>query len=260
MDRFMNWIEKHKKLTFIIGLLIFAIPLIIVQFLFKWQSGVCWLESGWEAGDLLSYIAGFETLLATSILSYVALSQTQKIKKSEEFSEYGNTKRPFFIIDKVTIKEDRKEIKVGFEGNRYKNTSISPTTLYVYLKNIGDGIANECSYEPYGVGEVPDATKPLDCILVHGTYCIPCRLVNKKGNYTTKTVTVNYQNILGFRYKQLLIINAGLTPLPCGEDYINMGDHIERAMDYDEGYTTYINLISAQMPIGFADNLKQTKR
>lgn len=255
----MDWIKKHKKLTFIMGLLVFALPLIIVQFLFKWQSGVYWLESGWGAGDLLSYIAGFETLLATSILSYVALSQTQKIKKSEEFSECGNTKRPFFIIDKVTIKEKGEEIEVGFEGNRYKYTSISPTTLYVYLKNIGDGIANECSYEPYGFGEIPDYAKPVDCILVHGTYCLSYRLVAKNGNHTTKTVTINYRNILGFRYKQILIINAELAQIPCGEDCINMGDHIERVADYDVGNTTYINLISSQMPIGFADNIKQNK-
>lgn len=259
MDWLMNWVKKHKKLSIIIGLLVFALPLIIVQFLFKWQSGIYWLTPVWEAGNPLSYIAGFETLLATSILSYVALSQTQKIKKSEEFSETGNTKRPFFIIDKVTVKENGEEIEVGFEGNRYKYTSSSPATLYVYLKNIGDGIANECSYEPYGFGKVPDDAKPVDCILVYGIYCIPCRLVTKNGNYITKTVTINYQNILGFRYKQVLIINAELAQIPCGEDHYNMGDHIESATDYDEGHTTYINLISSQIPIGFADNIKQTK-
>ncbi|GEM_PF-2741120 len=254
MYRFLDLIKKHKVLTFILGLVVFVLPLIIVQCLFKWNPGMQWLEAEWEAGDLLGYIAGFETLLATTLLSYVALSQTQQIRKSEEFSASADIKRPFFIIDKVTIKENNQENEVKFETNRYEYTSNSATTLYVYLKNIGDGIANECSYEPYGFGEIPVDHKPLACILRDGEYRVPCRLVSKDGNSIKKTVTINYQNILGFRYKQILIVNAKSVSIPCGEEYIDMGDHVERVLDYNEGQTTYINMISPQVPIGTANN------
>lgn len=256
MHKLMDWIKRHKVQTSIIGLLIFVLPLIVVQCLFKWKPGIFWLEAEWEAGDLLGYIAGFETLLATTILSYVALSQTQQIKRSEEFSAYADIKRPFFIIDRVTVKENKQEIEVKFRTNKYEYTSSSPTTLSVYLKNIGDGIANECSYEPYGLGKIPTEYRPIDCILSNGEYCVPCRLPAKDGNYVTKVITINYQNVLGFRYKQILIVNAESVAIPCGEDYIEVGDHLERVTEYDKGHTTYINLISPQVPIGFANNIK----
>lgn len=244
MYKFIDWIEKHKVLTLVLVMLLFVFPLFIVQCLFKWKSGITWMEAEWAAGEVLGYIAGFETLLATSVLSYVALSQTRQFKKSEEFSAVADTKRPFFSIEKVTVKKNKQETKVDFITNRYEYISSEPTTLYVYLKNIGDGIANECSYAPYGFGEVPINDKPIECILVNEKYCIPCRLVSKDDKITTKTITIYYQNILGFRYKQILIINAKSVPILCGED------------DICTGYSTYVNMITPQVVLGFANTIK----
>lgn len=68
MKTILNWIKDHKILTVIITVLVFALPLVAVHFLFKWHSGVSWLEAEWLAGDVLGYIAGFEALLGTVFL------------------------------------------------------------------------------------------------------------------------------------------------------------------------------------------------
>ena len=64
MKKILNWIKTHKTLVAIITVLVFALPLVVVHVLFKWYSGIWWLEAEWLAGDVLGYIAGFEALLA----------------------------------------------------------------------------------------------------------------------------------------------------------------------------------------------------
>ena len=68
MKKLLDWIKSHRILVAFLVVLVFALPLVVVHLLFKWRSGMHWLEAEWTAGDVLGYIAGFEALLGTIIL------------------------------------------------------------------------------------------------------------------------------------------------------------------------------------------------
>lgn len=78
MKTILNWIKTHKILVVIISVLVFLLPLVAVHFLFKWRSGIWWIEAEWLAGEVLGYIAGFEALLGTVILGLVSVYQNEK--------------------------------------------------------------------------------------------------------------------------------------------------------------------------------------
>ncbi|MBR5156311.1 MAG: hypothetical protein IKW59_00910 [Clostridia bacterium] len=105
---FINWIFTHKVKTITLTLLLFLVPICIVHFLFKWNSNIWWIEAEWGAGDIISYIAGFEAFIGTVFLSFLALWQNQKHKeetdaKDRKFTELENEKlrlsnMPQFLI------------------------------------------------------------------------------------------------------------------------------------------------------------------
>ena len=73
----LDWIIKHKWAVALICCLIFLLPLIIVHTLFQWDSHIPWLEAEtWTAGEVLSYISGFMTLLGTIILGIITVKQS----------------------------------------------------------------------------------------------------------------------------------------------------------------------------------------
>ena len=78
MKEILNWIKTHKALVAIITVLVFTIPLVVVHFLFKWYSGIPWLEAEWLAGDVLAYIAGFEALVGTVMLGLITVHLTNQ--------------------------------------------------------------------------------------------------------------------------------------------------------------------------------------
>ena len=78
MKRMLDWIKSHRILVAFLVVLVFALPLVAVHLLFKWRSGIHWLEAEWTAGDVLGYIAGFEALLGTIILGLVSVHQNDE--------------------------------------------------------------------------------------------------------------------------------------------------------------------------------------
>jgi hypothetical protein len=71
-----------KTILIFIGL--FLIPLIVVHFLFKWKTGNNLISAEWSAGDLIVYIAGFESFAGTAILGIIAVWQTHKANKTND--------------------------------------------------------------------------------------------------------------------------------------------------------------------------------
>lgn len=91
MKNIIDWIEKHKLLTAIAVFMLFFLPLIIVNILFKWHSSISWLKAEWGAGDLLNYIAGFEALLGTVVLGAVTVYQSDRANEvNERLSKENN--------------------------------------------------------------------------------------------------------------------------------------------------------------------------
>lgn len=84
MIKLIEWIKKHPIVVGICLVLAFLLPLLVVHILYEVKLGIKWIESNWEAGDLLGYIIGFESALSTVILSVLALWQNIKFKKDSD--------------------------------------------------------------------------------------------------------------------------------------------------------------------------------
>ena len=84
MVEILEWIKKHKLLTFGLCVLTFFLPLIVVHMLFKTPAINNWFVATWNTGELLAYIAGFETLLGTVVLGVVTIYQTQKAEEANK--------------------------------------------------------------------------------------------------------------------------------------------------------------------------------
>lgn len=81
MDNFLTFIKKHKVCMVLIVVCLFMIPLVLVHVLYKLNCNISWLHAEWSAGDLISYIAGFEAFLGTVSLGALSLWQNQQIHK-----------------------------------------------------------------------------------------------------------------------------------------------------------------------------------
>ena len=57
-------------------------PLLFVHLLYKLNIGLTWLHTPWTAGDILTYIAGFETLCGTIILGMVSIYQNKAAQQA----------------------------------------------------------------------------------------------------------------------------------------------------------------------------------
>ena len=68
MRKILEWIKKHKIKTFGLCVFAFVFPLVAVHVLFKINAINSWFAATWSAGELLAYVAGFETLLGTVFL------------------------------------------------------------------------------------------------------------------------------------------------------------------------------------------------
>lgn len=73
MDKLWPWIKKHPIKSIILSTLIFVIPLLVVNFLFKIPAINSWFIPEWEASSVLEYIAGFEAFLGTLLLGIISV-------------------------------------------------------------------------------------------------------------------------------------------------------------------------------------------
>lgn len=84
MEILFDWIKKHKLLTAIITICAFLGPILIVHILFSFEAPSFWVAAKWEPGELLTYIAGFESLLGTIVLGAVTVYQSIKANEVNE--------------------------------------------------------------------------------------------------------------------------------------------------------------------------------
>lgn len=157
LNNIVNFIFKHKILTFLIIILLFSLPLIIVHFLFKWHSNISFIQSEWTAGDIISYIAGFEAFLGTTILSFLALWQNQQHKtendtKDKKIIEIENEKirlsnMPQFIIqtcDYTKAIDHNIQLSDKLQNEDYVPLLYTPTHGFFITENmIGWASANK---------------------------------------------------------------------------------------------------------------------
>ena len=130
LNRFIDWVLANKIKLFIIIILLFAVPLIIVHVLFKWKSNFEWIQAEWSAGDLISYIAGFEAFIGTTFLSFLALWQNQRHKQENDA-------------------KDRKLIEIENEKIRLSNMPQFLIQTCDYTKAIDPNVSLSQNYKGY---------------------------------------------------------------------------------------------------------------
>lgn len=96
MKKFVDWILAHKVKTGFIIFAIFVFPLIVIHFLYKWQTPHFLLQSSWSSGELITYIAGFEAFIGTVFLGAVAVRQNDKVIEINESMIKREEKRDAF--------------------------------------------------------------------------------------------------------------------------------------------------------------------
>lgn len=126
----IEWMLTHKTKTAILTALLFAVPLIIVHILFKWNSRITWIQAEWSAGDILSYIAGFEAFIGTTFLSFLALWQNQKHKQENDA-------------------KDRQLIEIENEKMRLSNMPQFLIQTCDFTKAIDSNITLDSKYQGY---------------------------------------------------------------------------------------------------------------
>lgn len=120
MSKILDWIKKHVWQTILIGFGLFFAPLFLVHVAYKIPAISPWFASTWEAGELITYIAGFEAFLGTVVLGAVAVRQNDKSNelnarmiKNEEL--HGTFERqPNLVIRNSKIQPFINKHKVSF--------------------------------------------------------------------------------------------------------------------------------------------------
>lgn len=78
LSKIFTWIKSHKWKTALLGICLFLAPLFIVHLLYKWATPYYILQSDWDSGDIVTYIAGFEAFVGTVFLGAVAADQNKR--------------------------------------------------------------------------------------------------------------------------------------------------------------------------------------
>jgi hypothetical protein len=89
MDELMTWVRKHIPLCVLLFVCALAGPIVIVHILFSMEAPTSWISAKWSAGDLLAYIAGFESFVGTMVLGIIAVYQTKQANRLQKTSVQG---------------------------------------------------------------------------------------------------------------------------------------------------------------------------
>lgn len=128
MKNFKFFYNKNKKKIILTALFIFFLPLLCIHLLFKWKSGIPFIEAEWNAGEVLDYVGTFLSFIGTIILGFLALEASntanelsKKVIQIEE-SRYKLDNRPFVIIS-------------GWNSNEINSYEIynSPAKKYIQI-------------------------------------------------------------------------------------------------------------------------------
>lgn len=101
MRRIAEWIKRHKLCSGLILLGTFILPILIVHLLFKIENGPIWLQAKWDAGDILTYVAGFEAFIGTVSLGALSLWQNEQIH-----NEHIESLEPCLSMQLVSVKHE----------------------------------------------------------------------------------------------------------------------------------------------------------
>lgn len=140
-------ITTHRLLLILITVVtfLFCAPL-LVNVLFMYEAPCTVFEARFDSGDLLGYIGSAAVGAGSISLALYSVYQTERLNKldrnlqrqQDEFKR-ENTKRPFFIIDKVLV--DDKPVDIDGDKGIWTSAVNEAVRLSIEIRNVGDGSA-----------------------------------------------------------------------------------------------------------------------
>ncbi len=85
VSKILTWIKKNKPLVALIGLGVYFLPIVLIHIAYRTPASNPWFVSNWDAGDLLSYSAGFLTFIGSVILGIAVVYQNKELIKANAY-------------------------------------------------------------------------------------------------------------------------------------------------------------------------------
>ena len=200
-------------------------------------------NTAFSASDLLSFYGAILTFLGTTFLGLVAYRQNETHNQKQIELDNANTLTPFLTIDSVSMSKKESEL-VPFEISHYK---VPGKKAIITIKNIGQGLATRVSYKHW-IGEL---SNPVDCqksinLGINETFTTRVYASEKSAD-KIKKIDIEYQNILGFQYKQTLSYKL-----------VQECEQINE-YDWEDKYFLHIYLMGIQQRIGLKETTTDDK-
>ena len=198
----MSLIKKYWWVALLSLVAVFVIVPVSIKVAFTTTAPFQWLSAEWEANDALSYVGSVLGGLGTIFLGIITVIQTDQIKKIESEKDAANTKRPFFVIEEVLFPEGDND-KWVHGRNGFTCTYTKRKQAYIKIVNMGDGVAINLTFEPWGIGEIPKDWRPKFSISANQSCDVPVFLLAREDtDEQIQSVDVQYTNLLGYAYSQ----------------------------------------------------------
>lgn len=228
------WYKKWWVWVLAALILAFVVPCIINE-LYKREAGYLTL---WGADDVLGFYGAFLSFVGTFVLGLAAYSQNEKLNKRQQNNDAANTLTPYFTMD--VSADDNKGRKVSFENSHY---IIEGRKATISLTNKGLGIAVNVEAEKF-FGKWRDDIdhKMKETVGIDEAIKMTISLTEKACD-EIKTRYIIYENILGYKYKQVISYKL-----------VHNYKQINEDNDYEDTYCLFIYSLGEQKRIGFQED------
>lgn len=153
MENLIKWIKSNKLFFALSVFILFLVPLVMVNTLFKFSSNINWITAEYSAGDMLTYIAGFEAFIGTVALGGLALWQNQSIQKQHIETlapalsmKLISLKNVLYLTIENTGQNEAKDINISVddiknngERNKLNLDNLFSSTFELYPKETVQG-------------------------------------------------------------------------------------------------------------------------
>lgn len=124
VSKILTWIKKNQPLVVLIVLVVYFFPIVLIHIAYRTPASNPWFVSNWDAGDLLSYSAGFLTFIGSVVLGIAVVYQNKELLKANAY-----------IIDKQ-IDRDKFERRSSLMLSEHKSYDKLSTELSAVCKTV----------------------------------------------------------------------------------------------------------------------------
>ncbi len=161
MSKILDWIKKHVWQTILIGFGLFVLPLIIVHVAYRIPAVSPWFASTWQAGELITYIAGFEAFIGTVALGCATVYLNASANKlSSSLLEIEEKRSCYERQPALQVNTGSAELTTLYEV--FKKDSVANTMLFIEYLPLGKSFEQSkekeviyLSFEVINTGKVP---------------------------------------------------------------------------------------------------------